>query len=174
VKYDEKYEWAFMNMNHDTSISPLLVRGGKQLPKNGLDRLLIRGTNWIGDAVMTLPALASIRKTWPGARISILAKPWVADVYRFCPHIDEIVVFESPGRHDGIMGKIRLAKDLQKQSFDGAILLQNAVEAAIIARLARIPLRAGFNSDGRGDRKSTRLNSSHQCGPQVSRMPSSA
>ena len=128
----------------------LKVRGGKRLPGQGIERLLIRGTNWIGDVVMTLPAVGAIRKTWPRARISVLAKPWVAELYRLCPDVDEVVPFQEPGRHAGIGGKIRLAGELRDLEFDCAILLQNAVEAAILAKMAGIPLRAGYNSDGRG------------------------
>jgi heptosyltransferase-2 len=128
----------------------LKTRGGRKLPVEGIERMLIRGTNWIGDVVMTLPAVAAIRKTWPRARISVLAKPWVAEVYRLSPDVDEIIVFQEPGRHAGIVGKWRLAGELRRCRFDCAILLQNAIEAAIVARLAGIPLRAGYNSDGRG------------------------
>lgn len=128
----------------------LTVRGGKKLPVAGIERILIRGTNWIGDVVMTLPAVAAIRQTWPRARISVLAKPWVAEVYRLSPDVDEIILFQEPGRHEGIRGKWRLAGELQCGRFDCAILLQNAIEAAILAQLAGIPLRAGYNSDGRG------------------------
>ena len=130
--------------------APLAVRGGKKLPGAGIERILIRGTNWIGDVVMTLPALAAIRKTWPGARITVLAKPWVSEIYRLSPDVDEVFVFQEPGRHAGVMGKLRLAGELRKHPFDCAILLQNAIEAAILARLAGISLRAGYNSDGRG------------------------
>jgi heptosyltransferase-2 len=128
----------------------LTVRGGKKLPAKGIERVLIRGTNWIGDVVMTLPAVAAVRKTWPGARISVLAKPWVAEVYRLSADVDDVIVFQEPGRHAGIGGKLRLARELRGAGFDCAILLQNAIEAAIIAGLAGIPLRAGYNSDGRG------------------------
>jgi heptosyltransferase-2 len=128
----------------------LRVRGRKRLPAEGIERVLIRGTNWIGDVVMTLPAVTAIRKKWPRARISILAKPWVAEVYRLSPDVDEIILFEEPGRHTGIVGKWRLARELREYRFDCAILLQNAIEAAILASLAGIPLRAGYNSDGRG------------------------
>ena len=116
----------------------------------GADNILIRGTNWIGDAVMTLPAIAAIRHTFPEARISILVKPWVADVFRLCPDVDDILLYERPGVHDGPKGLFRLAGELRKRAFDTAILLQNAIEAAIIAFLAGIPVRAGYNSDGRG------------------------
>ncbi len=126
------------------------VRGSIKIPRTGVDRILIRGTNWIGDAVMTFPALAAIRKTYPRARISLLAKPWVADLYRLSRDIDEVILFKSPGIHDDAAGKFRLASELKQRGFPMAILLQNAIEAAIIAWLARIPVRAGYNSDGRG------------------------
>lgn len=128
----------------------LSVRGGKRLPPEGIERVLIRGTNWIGDVVMTLPALAAIRRRWPGARLFVLAKRWVAELYRLSPDVDEVILFEEPGRHAGIGGKWRLAAELRRYRFDCAILLQNAIEAAIIARLAGIPHRAGYSADGRG------------------------
>ena len=118
------------------------------MPREGIRHILIRGTNWIGDAVMTLPAVSSIRDTYPGATLSVLAKPWVAEVYRLSPDIDEVIPFESPGVHGGITGKLRLAGEMRGR-FEAAILLQNAIEAAIIALLAGIPIRAGYDSDGR-------------------------
>jgi len=113
-------------------------------------KILIRGTNWIGDAVMTLPAIASIRKTFPSAEIQVLAKPWVAEVYKLSPDIDKIFLFNEPGEHQGIAGKIKLSAALNRERFDLAIYLQNAIEAAILGWLARIPLRAGYDSDCRG------------------------
>jgi len=126
------------------------VRTSKKIPLSSAKNILIRGTNWIGDAVMTLPAVAAVRNTFPGARISILVKPWVAEIFHLCKDIDEVICFQSPGVHSGISGKLRLAAELKDRRFDAAILLQNAIEAAIIAWLAGIPIRAGYNSDGRG------------------------
>ncbi len=111
---------------------------------------MIRGTNWIGDVVMTLPAITAVREAYPEARISILVKPWVADLLRISPDVDEVIVYERPGVHEGIGGLFRLVRELKTKKFDMAILLQNAIEAAIIAWLARIPVRAGYNTDGRG------------------------
>lgn len=120
----------------------------KKLPKDGMNKILIRGTNWIGDAIMTLPAVASIRATYPQAHIALLAKQWVADIYKLFSELDEIIIYEK--KFDTPTGVFRLAKKLKKENFDAAILLQNAIEAAIIARVAGIPLRAGYDSDARG------------------------
>ncbi len=112
--------------------------------------MLVRGTNWIGDVIMSLPAISAVKGASPDTKITVLAKPWVADLYRLCPDVDEVILFRSPGVHDGLMGKWRLAMDLKSRGFDAALLLQNAIEAAIITSLAGIPVRAGYRTDGRG------------------------
>lgn len=98
---------------------------------------------------MTTPAVRAIRHNFPGARISMLAKPWVVPVFAHSPHVDEIIIFDANGRHKGFGGTIRLAKDLRAYRFDAAILLQNAIEAALIAFMAGIPNRIGFDTDAR-------------------------
>ena len=120
----------------------------KKLPHEGINKILIRGTNWIGDAVLTLPAVASIRATYPNAHVAVLVKPWVADIYKIFSKPDEIIIYEN--KFDTSTGVLRLARKLKKEKFDLAILLQNAIEAAIIALAAGIPLRAGYDSDARG------------------------
>ncbi|HOD36059.1 MAG TPA: lipopolysaccharide heptosyltransferase II [Syntrophales bacterium] len=122
----------------------------KPIPREGVRNILIRGTNWIGDVVMTLPAIAAVREAYPGAKISILVKPWVADLLRISSDVDEVLIYERPGVHEGLGGFLRLVGELKARKFDMAILLQNAIEAAIIAWLARIPVRAGYSTDGRG------------------------
>lgn len=123
------------------------LKTNKKLPRD-INKILIRGTNWIGDAILTIPAVESIRATYPQAHIAVLAKPWVADIYRLFSSADEIIIYEN--KYDNALGVFRLAHLLGKKKFDAAILLQNAIEAAIIAFAAGIPQRAGYNSDGRG------------------------
>ncbi len=114
-----------------------------------LRHILVRATNWIGDAIMALPALATIRANYPQARITLLALPWVADLFSRGDLVDQIVAYQRPGRHAGLAGKWRLARELADGGYDAAILLQNAFEAALITRLAGIPIVAGYPTDGR-------------------------
>lgn len=114
-----------------------------------IERILIRGTNWVGDALMTTPAVEAVREAFPEARIMVLAKPWVAPIYDH-PAVDRVLEYDRRNRHRGWAGLFRLASELRREKFDLAVLLQNAVEAALIARLARIPIRIGYNTDGRG------------------------
>ena len=98
---------------------------------------------------MTTPAVRTIRHNFPEARITLLALPWVADVFAACPHIDHIFIYDKQGRHQGLRGKLRLATELRQENYDLTILLQNAFEAALITFLARIPVRGGYTTDGR-------------------------
>jgi heptosyltransferase-2 len=120
------------------------------IPFSDAKKILIRSANWVGDAVMSLPAINSVRLSFPRAEIFILAKPWVAEIFQKNPVVDQVYFFQSPGIHQGLRGKWRLARQLKEEGFELAILLQNAFEAALISFLAGIPRRAGYNTDGRG------------------------
>jgi heptosyltransferase-2 len=113
-------------------------------------RILVRATNWIGDAVMSIPALEAVRKRFPAAHITILARPWVSDVYRGTPFCDAIELYTpKPGMKDWT-AKLALARSLETKRFDTALILPNSFDAALICRLARIPTRIGFSRDARG------------------------
>jgi heptosyltransferase-2 len=120
------------------------------LDRAKINNILIRAVNWLGDAVMTIPAIGAVRASFPCARITLLANPLVAEL--FTPHewIDEVVVYHRKGSHAGLRGKLAIAKELKKRRFDLAILLQNAFDAAFLAWLARIPCRMGYPTDCRG------------------------
>jgi heptosyltransferase-2 len=112
-----------------------------------LQKVLIRGVNWIGDAVLTLPSIKAIRKAFPEAHISLLVKPWVSEIFKGNPYIDEIILYDESFK--GLDGKLKIAKNLRLKEFDKAILLQNAFDAAFISWLAGIPERIGYETDFR-------------------------
>ena len=111
---------------------------------------MIRTTNWIGDAVMTTPALGAVRRFFPSSKITVVANPIVAELFRAHPDCDQVLVFDKHGEHKGKFGFLRFCSMVRKHQFDLAILFQNAIEAAIMSFLAGIPRRSGYRSDGRG------------------------
>jgi heptosyltransferase-2 len=113
-------------------------------------RLLIRATNWVGDAIMALPALRMVRERFPEAHIAILALPYVAQIYDRQGIADELMVYDRNGEHSGWRGRSRLAAALRAKKFDTALLLQNAFDAAWIAWRGAIPERVGYDRDARG------------------------
>lgn len=112
-------------------------------------KILIRATNWVGDAIMALPALREVRRRFADAQISILAQPCIADIYRDQQLCDQLMAYDVKGIHAGLSGRERLAGDLRAQKFDIALLLQNAFDAAWLAWRASVPERIGYARDGR-------------------------
>ena len=112
-------------------------------------KILVRSPNWIGDAVMSTPALGAIRAAFPLAEIVLAANPVVCELMSPHPFCDRVIVFDKKGPHRGAAGLWKFSRSLAAERFDLAILLQNAIEAAMIAALAGIKTRAGYSTDGR-------------------------
>jgi len=114
-----------------------------------IKRILVRGPNWLGDAVMCEPALRGLRRLFPDAQIELLVKPAIADLFVGHPALRRVLTYDTKGRHAGLSGKWALAGQLRRQSFDLAVLFQNAFEAAFLTFLAGVPRRYGYATDGR-------------------------
>jgi len=112
-------------------------------------KILVRATNWVGDAIMALPALRALRGRFPEAQISVVARPYVADIYRDQDICDRLVAYDPRAAHAGLSGRERLAEELRSQKFDLALLLQNAFDAAWLAWRAAVRERIGYARDGR-------------------------
>jgi heptosyltransferase-2 len=111
-----------------------------------LERISIRATNWLGDAVMSLPAIRAIRQVCPRAEIALVARPSVAALYARESSINRVIPCPSPKT----LGERRaFAASLRERHFDAAFLLPNSFDAALTAWLARIPERIGYARDGR-------------------------
>ncbi len=115
---------------------------------NAFNKILVRGVNWLGDAVMTMPAIRALRKASAGSPISLLVRPSVGPLFEGNPDIDDIILYED--RFKGTVGRFKLAHLLRKRNFTKAVLFQNAFDAALVTFLAGIPERIGYNRDGRG------------------------
>ena len=98
---------------------------------------------------MALPALRSVRRRFADAEIAIVARPYVADIYRDQGICDRLVAYDTKAEHQGIVGREKLARELRELKFDVALLLQNAFDAAWLAWRAKIPERIGYARDGR-------------------------
>ena len=114
---------------------------------SSMSKVLVRATNWLGDAVMSLPAIRAIRHVFPHAHLAVLARPSVAGLYARETAIDRVIPHPAL---QGLGARRQFAAGLRAERFDGAILLPNSFDAALIVWLAGIPERIGYRRDGRG------------------------
>jgi len=101
-------------------------------------RILVRGVNWLGDAVMTTPALLRLREKFPAAHIAILTPEKICELWSQHPAVDEIIPFKTSENVFAIGKKLRTKK------FDLALVLPNSPRSALEVFLALIPQRIGY------------------------------
>ncbi len=113
-------------------------------------KILVRATNWLGDAVLSLPAIRALRAAHPQAEIVVLARPWVAALYEGERSIDRVIPLTVASGARDWGAKWRLGAQLRKERFDLAVLLPNSFESAAIVWLSGARRRVGYARDGRG------------------------
>jgi heptosyltransferase-2 len=133
-------------------------------------RLLVIMPSWVGDAVMATPALRLLRDSLPGAFIGGLVRPGIDELMAGSSFFDEVHV----ERARGVMGPKIVASRLRGRRYDTALLLTNSFSTALIARLAFIPRRIGYDRDGRGMLLTDRLDPPRRARPQRGWAPVSA
>jgi len=123
-------------------------------------RLVVRSVNWIGDAVMTTPALLRLREAMPDTHIALLTQEKLAGLWVGHPAVNEVITFAAKEGVLSIAGRLRRAGDLQSPSlaastsdgdckspargFDAALVLPNSIRTGLEVRLAGIPRRIGY------------------------------
>jgi heptosyltransferase-2 len=120
----------------------LRVVGGFPLEPAAVRDILVRSPNWVGDAIMSLPALGVLRGLFPRADLTVLAAPRVAPLFRGLPGVTEVVSYPAQ------RGKWQVLWGLRGR-FDLALALPNSMESALGLWLAGIPARVGYNTDAR-------------------------
>ena len=114
-------------------------------------RVLVKEVSWLGDIVMSLPALRAVRKAWPKAHLSVLIKKELASFFDGAAWIDEVIPYSlRKGFFNGISDRRKIVSDLKSRRFDVAVLFPNSFDSALWPAMARIPRRAGFARDARG------------------------
>jgi heptosyltransferase II len=113
-------------------------------------KIMVRATNWVGDAIMSLPAIEALRVSFPDAEIVVVAKPSVADLYLNHPALLRLMIYNPEGEHAGPRGFRMFVQALRAERFDAALLLQHAFHAAWIAWRAGIRVRIGYRTQCRG------------------------
>jgi heptosyltransferase-2 len=114
------------------------------------EKVLVREVNWLGDLVMSLPALKAVRAAYPKARLTVQVRRELAGFFDGAPYVDEVLPFRVARGLGGWRDRWAIVRELRARRFDLAVLFPNSFESAFWARCAGIPARAGFARDGRG------------------------
>jgi len=108
------------------------------------EKILVRGLNWLGDAIMSTPALQRLREARPSARLTLLSPEKLASLWEDQPFLDHVLTFSKSDRLWNVSRKLRAAK------FSASVAFPNSLRSALELWLAGIPQRIGLARSGRG------------------------
>jgi heptosyltransferase II len=106
-------------------------------------RILIRASKWLGDSIMSIPAVRAIKNGRPDAHVTVAAPAKLAAVWKLIPEVDEIIAIPE----DSLFATVRLIR--QQHAFDAAILFPNSLRVALESWLAGVPRRVGYRGHSR-------------------------
>jgi lipopolysaccharide heptosyltransferase II len=115
-----------------------------------MKRLVILAPNWLGDAVMALPAIADVRRQSPGVSITVAARPAVAPLFRLVPEVNDTIVLPGAAAIRDVASWRLPGAELADHPFDTALLFPNSLHSALIAFRAGIGERWGYRGGWRG------------------------
>jgi len=107
-----------------------------------MERVVIRSSNWLGDAVMSVPAVRALKRGNPHAHVAVVTPEKIADVWRLVAEVDEVIPFPAAK----IFG---VAKRIRRGKFDTGVIFPNSLRTALEMWLARVPRRTGYAGHSR-------------------------
>jgi heptosyltransferase-2 len=121
-------------------------------------KILVMRYRFIGDTVLTVPFLRSLRKAFPAAQIDLMLEPFSGQVLEGCPYVDRVIPFEFKTIHtysaaaerSKLAGYLHYWKLIRNERYDAAFVLKRSLSSALLVRLAGVPRRIGFDTEGRG------------------------
>jgi heptosyltransferase-2 len=115
----------------------------------GISRILVRGVNWVGDTVLSYPAVQQLKTFFPKSHLAVLVPSYLVDLWKTFPYVDEIIPFQKKGGIGSIWEDLNLSQSLKERNFDLAVILPRSFRSALHIFLARIPIRIGYRDEWR-------------------------
>ncbi len=111
---------------------------GDAAPGRQPEQVLIVGLNWLGDSIMTMPALQAYRRAFPAKRLVMLVKPPLAQLWPMHPAVDETLTCDGSWPE-----MLRISAEIRERRFTAAFILPQSFRSALVPCLAKIPRRIG-------------------------------
>jgi heptosyltransferase-2 len=114
-----------------------------------VNRILVRGVNWVGDTILSYPTVQQLKTLFPHTHLAILVPSHLVDLWKTFPYVDEIIPFHKKGGLRSVWEDLNISQSLKERNFDLAVILPRSFRSAFQVYLARIPVRIGYQDEGR-------------------------
>lgn len=124
----------------------MIAKRGKS---KGIRGILVKGTNWVGDTIISFPAVHALHQHFPKARLTVLAKSHLAELWKANPDVDKVIPYDMPRGASRIFGELQIARLIRGKAIDLAVIFPRSFSSALMVFLGGVPRRVGYKSEGR-------------------------
>jgi heptosyltransferase-2 len=121
---------------------------GSRVDLDHVKRILVRGVNWVGDTILTYPTIEALKKRFPNSQVAVLVPEHLIDLWKTSPYVDEIIPLKKKGGVGSFFEEFKVSRSLRKK-FDLGLILPRSFHSAFQVYLAGIPVRIGYEDEGR-------------------------
>jgi len=116
-----------------------------KLSADKINKILLINLAFIGDTILSTPVARGLKESYPQAQITMLTIPVAAPVAEMNPYIDKVICYDKKGRHKGFWGMMKMVQLLAREHFNLAVCMNFALRGVLVAWLARIKYRVGYD-----------------------------
>lgn len=113
-----------------------------------VNRILVRGVNWVGDTILTYPAVQKLKAIFPHSHLAILVPSHLADLWKTFPYVDEIITFQKKSGLGSFWKDLKLSLSLKKRGFDLTVILPRSFRSSFLMYVTGSPIRIGYQDQG--------------------------
>jgi heptosyltransferase-2 len=121
----------------------------RPLPSPRPHRIIVKAVNWLGDLVMSGPALHAIHDTFPGAHLAVLVRRELASFFDGAMWVDEVIPYRLRAGVAGLADQLSIIRRIRAGHFDLAVVFPSSFQSAMWMMLAGVQRRAGYAADRR-------------------------
>ena len=114
-----------------------------------VNRILVRGVNWVGDTILTYPSVQGVKELFPHSRLTVLVPNHLVDLWKTSPFVDEIIPFQKKSGVGSFLEDTRVSRSIRGKRFDLAVIFPRSFRSTFQTYLAGIPVRIGYQDEGR-------------------------
>ncbi|HLK85420.1 MAG TPA: lipopolysaccharide heptosyltransferase II [Candidatus Binataceae bacterium] len=122
----------------------------RPLPSPSPHRIIVKAVNWLGDLVMSGPALHAIHDTFPDAHVAVLVRRELASFYDGATWVDEVIPYRLRRGLAGTLDQLSIVRRIRAGHFDLGVVFPNSFRSAMWMALGGVQRRAGYDTDRRG------------------------
>jgi heptosyltransferase-2 len=124
----------------------VVVDAQKMETLKNTNRILFVQTAFLGDSILSLPAIEILKEKFPTFNIDVICSPTCKEVFDSSPFVDEVIVLDKKGNHKSIFSLIKFTKSIKRRNYSRIYSLHRSFRTSLLVLLSGVDETFGFSN----------------------------